>query len=518
MNRLRLPLCLLLLLLVSYAPQAQPDAGARPEPRQFNFLIYYMGSCIGWVKSTVSEIEYEGRDVRHEHETAYVQIKRSFDGMTFESESVTEYWYETDGSIIREVDTTTNGGQTTRVEVEYAQESAVITETIDKGKPVKSTLKYEGKTVMGEFRAWRKLREDDLEQGQSLSFWSVEGDEHTLLQQTWTLSGRVQRKLSDKQTVEGTEVRIVKGGRAVTLVMGDDEMPLLVDDIGGTSLERVKEIPEPFKPERVSLRNTMNANVAITQFKQLTQLDIHFAYEHDDGEGIEPIAESNDYHDVVKYEKGYAIRMKSRRLTREFKSPKYPLEEVPEDVSKFLTATAMCQSDDEVLAGEARRLAKGKRDALAVARAIMRFTDRRLDKQSGSTGSASARQAYDERTGDCTEHAALFVALCRAAGLPARNIGGFVYACSPDGSVSIFGYHAWAEVWLGEWVPVDATVNEFGTSARYVCFEIDEPGEPHGRSRSSRCIRQNIKPMIDAYQLADGTSWRRKGATDFDWE
>ena len=51
--------------------------------------------------------------------------------------------------------------------------------------------------------------------------------------------------------------------------------------------------------------------------------------------------------------------------------------------------------------------------------------------------------------GDCNEHTVLFVALARALGLPARTAVGLVYL---DGS---FYYHAWPEVWLGEWVAVD---------------------------------------------------------------
>ena len=34
-----------------------------------------------------------------------------------------------------------------------------------------------------------------------------------------------------------------------------------------------------------------------------------------------------------------------------------------------------------------------------------------------------------------------------------------------------------AEVWLGRWIPVDATIPEVGTSARYLLVGHDEPGE-----------------------------------------
>ena len=51
----------------------------------------------------------------------------------------------------------------------------------------------------------------------------------------------------------------------------------------------------------------------------------------------------------------------------------------------------------------------------------------------------------------CEGFVALFVALCRAAGLPARGTGGLAYA--QEG----FAAHAWAEVYVGRWIAVDPT-------------------------------------------------------------
>ena len=523
MRRLGIPFALLLLLAVGVnrpvvAQESDGEAVGEAESSTYNLLLFYMGSRIGWVKGTHKTVELDGRSVTHEHEEMWLQIKRSFDGKTFESSSVTDAWYETDGSSIRSVDVSTNGGQTIKTEIKFGEKSATIEEAVDENRAITTVVAYDDKAVYGDLRAWHVLKDSDrLKAGEQLKFWSVDADDQMLVEQTWTVSGRVKKKLSDKTVAEGWQIKIVKQGKSATLIMDDDDLPIMLEDIGGFSIERVKEIPEPFKAERVSLRNTMSANVSIEDYQSLTELVIHFEYEHDDGEGVPEIVDANRYHDVIKYEKGYAIKMKSQRMGRDFEAPAYPLGEVPDDVKKFLEPTSMCQSDDEDLLKEALKLAKGKKDSVSVAKAIMRFADRRLGNGSGDTGSASAKQAYDERTGDCTEHAALFVALARAAGLPARNVGGFVYAYMPSMGKSIFGYHAWAEVWLGEWVPVDATVQELGTSARYVMFEIDEPGETHGNGRSSRCIRQDIQPKIDAYTMADGSAFEVKGAPKWEW-
>jgi transglutaminase-like putative cysteine protease len=67
------------------------------------------------------------------------------------------------------------------------------------------------------------------------------------------------------------------------------------------------------------------------------------------------------------------------------------------------------------------------------------------------------------RAGDCNEHAVLFAALARAAGLPARVVAGVVYL---DGA---FLYHAWNEVWLGDgWVSVDAALDQMPADATHI--------------------------------------------------
>ncbi len=62
--------------------------------------------------------------------------------------------------------------------------------------------------------------------------------------------------------------------------------------------------------------------------------------------------------------------------------------------------------------------------------------------------------ALETGRGDCGQYADLFVALCRADGIPARFVGGLVIVES--GAV---GSHAWAEIMMpdGSWWPMDAT-------------------------------------------------------------
>ena len=83
-----------------------------------------------------------------------------------------------------------------------------------------------------------------------------------------------------------------------------------------------------------------------------------------------------------------------------------------------------------------------------------------------------AAHALRERSGDCTEYAHLVVALCRALGLPARALGGFVV--EQDDAPASVAYHNWAEVHVdGAWRLVDAQKEAlFDGGERYVALRL----------------------------------------------
>ncbi len=80
----------------------------------------------------------------------------------------------------------------------------------------------------------------------------------------------------------------------------------------------------------------------------------------------------------------------------------------------------------------------------------------------------SAREVLRTKVGDCNEHTALFVAMARSVGIPARIAVGLVFMHGA------FYYHAWPEAYvtegsgLGMWLPVDPTLNQFPADATHL--------------------------------------------------
>jgi transglutaminase-like putative cysteine protease len=99
----------------------------------------------------------------------------------------------------------------------------------------------------------------------------------------------------------------------------------------------------------------------------------------------------------------------------------------------------------------------GKKSDLVRARAIYDHAiDRMRYMRYGSGwGRGDAVYACDSGTGNCTDYHAYFIALCRAAGIPARfGIGAAIPSERDEGGID--GYHCWAEFYAEEkWWPVD---------------------------------------------------------------
>jgi transglutaminase-like putative cysteine protease len=106
-------------------------------------------------------------------------------------------------------------------------------------------------------------------------------------------------------------------------------------------------------------------------------------------------------------------------------------------------------------------------DAAEKAERLTRYVNGLLDKKP-TVSLPSAVDVLRTKVGDCNEHTALYVAMARAAGLPARIAVGLVYVHGA------FYYHAWPEVYVQEgssrgfWLPVDPTLNQFPADATHI--------------------------------------------------
>jgi hypothetical protein len=139
--------------------------------------------------------------------------------------------------------------------------------------------------------------------------------------------------------------------------------------------------------------------------------------------------------------------------------------DVVRDVGRYLQPDPLIQSRDPRIEAQARQIVGRRRNDVRKVQLLNDWVFDNIEK-SITVSVPSAVEVLQTRRGDCNEHTVLFVALARAAGVPARTVAGLVYV---DGS---FYYHAWPEVYLNGWVAVDPTLGQLPADAAHLRFII----------------------------------------------
>jgi transglutaminase-like putative cysteine protease len=133
----------------------------------------------------------------------------------------------------------------------------------------------------------------------------------------------------------------------------------------------------------------------------------------------------------------------------------------------YLAAEAFIESDAPEIRAEAETAVRGIDGDRSRAERLTRYVNALLDKKP-TVSLPSAREVLRTKVGDCNEHTALYVAMARAIGIPARIAVGLVFVHGA------FYYHAWPEVYVdrtattGLWLPVDPTLNQFPADATHL--------------------------------------------------
>lgn len=132
--------------------------------------------------------------------------------------------------------------------------------------------------------------------------------------------------------------------------------------------------------------------------------------------------------------------------------------------ARQLARSPWIEAENPAILRRASRLANGTRNPSVVAQRIVSWVADSLRARAG-LAPASAATALERKSGDAREFALLTTALLRAAGIPADPVAGLLFAGGR------FYLHAWTEVYLGRWVPVDAMLGQFPADAGHLPFE-----------------------------------------------
>lgn len=143
---------------------------------------------------------------------------------------------------------------------------------------------------------------------------------------------------------------------------------------------------------------------------------------------------------------------------------------LPYDIFDYTTDSTYVAGFHAFAEEAALAIADAGGDAWRAARAIMAHVHGTFEYHPGVTNSATTlAQALNLRRGVCQDFAHAMIGLCRAAGIPARYVSGYIYNGPRDRLKGAQATHAWVEAWLPTlgWIGLDPT-NDTPTDGRYI--------------------------------------------------
>lgn len=185
--------------------------------------------------------------------------------------------------------------------------------------------------------------------------------------------------------------------------------------------------------------------------------------------------------------------------TRSEKGAAQTGSDIPVDIRPFLVSGPRIPTTGKVKE-IADKAAQGRRDIAGKARAVYDWVVDNTFRDPNVTGCGigDVEKTLAQKGGKCTDISSVFVAVARAAGVPAREVFG-VRTGRDDGVTDMTkGHHCWAEYYLpgAGWIPVDPA------DVRKAMLEkkLDEAG--------AREYREKYFQALDPYRIALATGGR----------
>jgi hypothetical protein len=435
-------------LLPAFAPAAGNDdllPWAKKSQGRFFYGKYVAGKKTGWVIDEVKLGKYAGKDVLLSTTESYTRVK--FDGVENVSLEKVTLAYSLEGV-----------GPIVHAEVYKKEDGKVLArEAFRQGKRLRIVTKQDGRTLTRTV----DLPKDTLQAQLKLEAWlrapRKAGDTFTKHSVNWD-----DAEVDDKEiyTFVGKKNLLIDGtitpAFAVEISVNGGKMKADVLPDGRPVYGLVGGI-ESIRLEKEAVARTMGPVVDLLDAASVfLDRDLGPARNVDalvlELTGLGDFKMPASHRQAIKPGKD-SVRLELRRDFR----VKEALPLTKEETARYTGTSPRLQCDEKSIIEQAKKIVGDEKDPFRAGRRIEAWVFKTL-KKAYDSNSDTALQVLDHKAGACQEHALLFVSLARAAGVPAREVGGLAYVKAGQQAKPLFGWHAWAEFHDGrQWVSVDPT-------------------------------------------------------------
>jgi hypothetical protein len=414
------------------------------------------GKKVGWEVHELKLGKHAGKDVLVVTSEVYLAIK--FMGVKGVMEEKATAYYELEGE-----------GTILQAETRSVQDKKVtLRRAVRKGKGMVLTTqegarKSERKIAvprdtLASDRAFEVWLQGPPRKGAQFSKYTANWDEDEIdVKETYTFKEKKTILWGGVKTEVYLAQKVVNGAKTDVQLLADGQP--LTEQLGELITLRLEKesVAKKLDAEGVDLLTSSSVEVdrKLGDSERVEKLTLEVT-------GLGDFALPESHRQRLRPGKGVAVL----ELSRDHRVKKVaPLTD--KERALHLKATPNIQSDHSDLRKRARLVVGKEKDPVKQATLLSKWVYKNVRK-SYSDNATNALAVLDSLAGDCTEHTLLFVALARAAGLPAREVGGLAYV---EEDKPLFGWHAWAEVHDGsQWVTVDPTWDQVYVDATHIKF------------------------------------------------
>jgi hypothetical protein len=415
--------------------------------RRQAYGVYVKSRKFGWAVDELKVGQFEGREVA----VVTFEMQGSFtsagEASRFEEKSATYYELEGKGEILfAEERVVEDGNETRRTMTRNGREFEIATRSRGGDTTRRVPIPKETLSLMRDMELWlaRPLKRGAKFESYSTSWDQAEIDSretYTFRSKKTILWGGIRTGvysvtvhvdgmvLDFDVTADGTPLKGMMGGlfelRAEKEAIAKKPSAEPIDMLQASSIKTDKNLGEPETIDSLTLQIS----------------------------GLGSFQLPTSHRQRQRSKRGSTLVLE---LSRDFRAAA-PAPLSPKERDEFLKPTPSLPADHPAIRAKARQIIADETGPLQMATLLQEWVFRHA-RQTMAANQASALDVLNSLAGDCTEITLLFVALARASGLPAREVGGVMFV---NEGAPIFGWHAWAEIHDGhQWVSIDPTWNQ----------------------------------------------------------
>jgi hypothetical protein len=448
--------------LPTIEPLAEPADGGRLVEETWD-ACSLQGSRVGYAHTTIAEVEEGGQKLVRTRGATRTTLQRA--GQTIVQDLIITSWEKAGGELVR-CESRMKMGQTDMIAECRVQGDKLAIQTATLGKTQTQSIPWPAGTG-GFFAVEQSLKLRPLKEGEKRA---VAG-----LMPVFNIVGTTELSAGSYETVKlpAGEKKLLRvrsvvdlGGQTMDTVLWIDErgqtLKSLVPAIGQETVRTTKEdaLQQPAGVQfDLLLASVVKLRGKLESPHATRRVVYRATVKSGKIAGVFPDCLSQR---VLKSDE------RSAELLVQAVRPKAPAAvdvAIAKPADGDLSANNMIQSDDPRIVEMATKAAPAEGEAWQTALALEQHVARSIRKKNFSQAFATAAEVAQSLEGDCTEHAVLLAALCRARKIPARVAFGLVYYPLQDG----FAFHMWNEVWIADrWIPLDGTLGQGGIGADHI--------------------------------------------------